>query len=112
MVLCKMDKILYNLSLLAKVEGVVSNQWTGLDYWTDHFTTKIHFQISYPAIRPDQFDFSFHRPDRPKILGIQKKKRKKKRCGNAWPNCSRSWLQPALTSMFSSAIIRPRTIVK
>ena len=30
--------------------GVVSNQWTGLldwttglDYWTDHFTTKIHF---------------------------------------------------------------------
>ena len=26
---------------------VVSNQWTGLlglDYWTDHFTTKMHFQ--------------------------------------------------------------------
>ena len=60
--------------------------------------------------RPDQFDFSFHGPDRPKILGIQKKR--KKGCGNAWPNCSRSWLQPALTSMFSSAIIRPRTIVK
>ena len=35
MVLCKMDKILYNLSLiLAKVEGVVSNQWTGLDCTT------------------------------------------------------------------------------
>ena len=23
---------------------------SGLDYWTDHFTTKIHFQISYPSI--------------------------------------------------------------
>ena len=70
------------------------------------------FHCKHTVFRPDQFDFSFHGPDRPKILGIKKKKRKKKRCGNAWPNCSRSWLQPALTSMFSSAIIRPRTIVK
>ena len=31
---------------------------------------------SCPAVRPDQFDFSFHGPDRPKILGIQKKKKK------------------------------------
>ena len=64
---------------------------------------------SIATVRPDQFDFSFHGPDRPKILGTPPPK---KRCVNAWPNCSRSWLQPALTSMFSSAIIRPRTIVK
>ena len=32
------------------------------------------------AFRPDQFDFSFHGPDRPKILGIQKKKKKVWQC--------------------------------
>ena len=28
-------------------------------------------------VRPDQFDFSFHGPDRSKILGIKKKKKKR-----------------------------------
>ena len=65
------------------------------------FQSYLNFaRMRYAIIRPDQFDFSFHGPDRPKILGIQKNNNN--RCGNAWPNCSRSWLQPALTSMFSS----------
>ena len=36
------------------------------------------FHCKHTVFRPDQFDFSFHGPDRPKILGIKKKKKKKK----------------------------------
>ena len=35
-------------------------------------------------------------------LHLKKKKEKKKRCGNAWPNCSRSWLEPALLNVLFS----------
>ena len=37
------------------------------------------FHCKHTVFRPDQFDFSFHGPDRPKILGIKKRKKKKKK---------------------------------
>ena len=44
---------LFSCRLIRGGGGASPRRWclfSELDYWTDHFTTKIHFQTPYPAI--------------------------------------------------------------